>query len=64
MLGDTFPDVYLITKTSEHTLVSSGKMQPKTIIPLFPNLPPTQVPQIAHLGVLVLPPPRKPIIQN
>jgi len=40
MLGDTFPDVYEIAKASEHTIVSSKKMQPKTIMPLFPNLHP------------------------
>ena len=64
MSGDTFLDVYQIVKNSKHTLVSSGKMHPRTIMPLFSNLPPKQVPQITHPGVLALPPPPKPIIQN
>jgi len=40
MLGDTFQDFYQITKTFEHTLVSSRKMQPRAIMPLFLDLPP------------------------
>jgi len=31
---------------------------------LYFNLPPKEIPQIAHPRVLALPPPPKPIIQN
>jgi len=40
MSGDTFLDVYQIVKTFKYTFVSSGKIQPRTIIPLFLDLPP------------------------
>lgn len=64
--GDTFPEVYQTAKTIKYTLVSSGKIQPRSIIPLFPNLPPKQAPlQISHHELLALPPPPpKPTIQN
>lgn len=66
MSSDTFSKVYQMTKTTEHTLVYFRKIQPRSIMPLFPNLPPKQAPlQISHLGVLSLPqPPSKTTIQN
>jgi len=66
MSEETFLDIYQIIKTIEHTLVSFGKIQPRSNMSLFPNLTPKQAPlPIPHPGVLaLLPPPPKPIIQN
>lgn len=61
---DTFLNVYQTTQTFEHTLVSSEKMQPRIIMPLFLSLPPKQAPQIVHPGILASPPPPKPIVLN
>ena len=66
MSRDFFLEVYQTARNLEYTLVSSGKFQPKSIMPPFPNLPPKQSHfHIHHHGLLALPPPPpKLVIQN
>jgi len=61
---ETFLEVYQIEKIAKYMLVSFEKMQLRSIIPLFSNLPPNKYPTlIPHPGVLALSPPSpKPII--
>lgn len=65
MSVDSFLYVYGTAKDFKYTSVSYGKLQPKCIMPPFPNFPPKKAPlPIPHSGVLALTHPPKPSVQN